>query len=65
MDASPIPMTVQRGGYWDGQYPQPGDTILVPPEHVLALEVAGFAVVTLPPISEPPRAATKGSKHGR
>jgi len=64
MDESPIPMIVQRGGYWDGQYPQPGDTILVAPEHVLALEVAGFATIVRPPESEPPR-VPKGSKHGR
>ena len=64
VDDERIPMTVQRRGYWDGQYPQPGDTILVPVEHVLALEVAGFAIITPPPISDPPR-PTKGSKHAR
>jgi hypothetical protein len=58
-----IPMIVQRDGYWDGQYPHAGETILVDPEHVEALTVAKFAVVTPTPV-EPARVA-KGSKHGR
>jgi hypothetical protein len=58
-----IPMIVQRDGYWDGQYPRAGDTILVDPDHVEALTVAKFAVVTPAPL-EPARVA-KGSKHGR
>jgi hypothetical protein len=58
-----IPMIVQRDGYWDGQYPHAGDTIFVDPEHVEALTVAKFAVVTPPPVEA--ARVTKGSKHGR
>ena len=58
-----ILMTVQRDGYWDGQYPHAGDTILVDPEHVEVLTGAGFAVVTPAP-ADAPRGA-KGSKHAR
>jgi hypothetical protein len=57
-----IPMIVQRDGYWDGQYPHAGETILVAPDHVEALTVAKFAVVASPP-ADPVRVA-KGSKHG-
>jgi hypothetical protein len=57
-----IPMIVQRDGYWDGQYPHAGDTILVDPDHVEALTVAKFAfVVTTAPVER----VAKGSKHGR
>jgi hypothetical protein len=56
-----IPMIVQRDGYWDGQYPHAGDTILVDPDHVEALTVAKFAVVTPAPVER----VAKGSKHGR
>lgn len=61
MSDARIAMIVQRDGYWDGQYPRAGETILVDRDHVETLAAAGFAVV-LPP--EAPRLA-KGSKHGR
>ena len=50
-------MIVQRAGYWEGQYPRVGDTILVDPEHVETLVTAQFAIVT------PPVRVAKGSKH--
>jgi hypothetical protein len=58
-----IAMTVQRDGYWDGQYPRAGDIILVEPEHVPTLELAKFAVV-VPSASDAPR-TLKEKKHGR
>ena len=57
MTAARIAMTVQRDGYWEGQYPRVGDTILVDPEHVETLVTAQFAIVT------PPVRVAKGSKH--
>jgi hypothetical protein len=42
-------MIVQRAGYWEGQYPRVGDSILVDLAYVQPLELNGFAVRSDPP----------------
>jgi hypothetical protein len=62
----PVPMTVLRDGYWDGQYPRQGDTIMVEAGLVESLEVAGFAM-RCSADARPPRVAPGsaiGRKHG-
>jgi hypothetical protein len=61
-----VVMTVLRDGYWDGQYPRQGDTIMVEAGLVDSLEVAGFAMRCSADARPPrvvPGSATPGRKH--
>lgn len=60
-----IAMTILRDGYWNGQYPRAGDTILVEAGYVESLEVAGFAMRAPDLAKEKPHGKNSAHTKGR